>query len=168
MRRKKSKASLLVASIAALALILTPHSAFSSEFVSINIQPATKLKVGGSLFLPIAHEPSQFNPWHRDGNVAEINRMMSASLPTLFNSDVQGKLTVNKNYISSFTQTRSAPQTLRIVLNSKAVWSDGKKIALADFVGMFRALDGKNPNFEIISSEGYSSIKTITAGRNTN
>lgn len=168
MRRKQSKASLLVASIAALALILTPHSAFSSEFVSINIQPATKLKVGGSLFLPIAHEPSQFNPWHRDGNVAEINRMMSASLPTLFNSDVQGKLTVNKNYISSFTQTRSAPQTLRIVLNSKAVWSDGKKIALADFVGMFRALDGKNPNFEIISSEGYSSIKTITAGRNAN
>lgn len=94
--------------------------------------------------------------------------MMSASLPMLFSSDNEGKLSANKNYISSFTQTRSSPQTLRIVLNPKAVWSDGKKIALADFVGMLRALGGKNPNFEIISSEGYSNIRTISAGKNAN
>ena len=86
----------------------------------------------------------------------------------LFNSDSQGKLTANKNYISSFTQTRTSPQTLRIVVNPKATWSDGKKIALADFVGMLRALGGKNPNFEILSSDGYSSIKTITAGKSAN
>ena len=91
---------------------------------SINAMPVSKLKAGGTLFLPIAHEPTQFNPWHLDGNDGEINRMMSASLPILMNSDSQGKLTFNKNYITSFTQTKSSPQTLRIVLNPKAVWSD--------------------------------------------
>jgi peptide/nickel transport system substrate-binding protein len=97
-----------------------------------------------------------------------MNRMMSASLPNLMNSDSQGKLAVNKNYISSFTQTKTSPQTLRIVLNSKAVWSDGKKLGLADFSGMWRALNGKNPNFEIVSSTGYENIKAITAGKNAN
>lgn len=135
---------------------------------SINAMPVSKLKAGGTLFLPIAHEPTQFNPWHLDGNDGEINRMMSASLPILMNSDSQGKLTINKNYITSFTQTKSSPQTLRIVLNPKAVWSDGKKLALADFTGMWRALNGKNPNFEIVSSTGYENIKAITAGKNAN
>jgi len=149
-------------------LLLASTPAFSSELTSINAQPVSKLKTGGTLLLPIVHEPTQFNPWHRDGNDPEINRMMSASLPMLLNSDDQGKLTVNKNYISSFTQTRSSPQTLRIVLNPKAAWSDGKKIALADFVGMLRALGGKNPNYEILSSEGYSNIKSISAGKSAN
>ena len=155
----------LVAAVISI-LSLTPASA--AEISSINAAPISTLKAGGSLFLPIAHEPSQFNPWHIDGNDSEINRMMSASLPTLMNSDSQGKLTVNKNYISSFTQVKTSPQTLRIILNPKAVWSDGKKIALADFTGMWRALNGKNPNFEIVSSAGYESIKSITAGKNSN
>ena len=151
-----------------ISLILASTPAFSSQLTSINAQSTSRLKTGGALLLPIAHEPTQFNPWHRDGNEPDINQMMSASLPMLLNSDDQGKLTANKNYISSFTQTRSSPQTLRIVLNPKAMWSDGKKIALADFVGMLRALGGKNPNFEILSSEGYSSIKSISAGKNAN
>ena len=108
-----------------ISLILASTPAFSSQLTSINAQSTSRLKAGGALLLPIAHEPTQFNPWHRDGNEPDINQMMSASLPMLLNSDDQGKLTANKNYISSFTQTRSSPQTLRIVLNPKAMWSDG-------------------------------------------
>jgi peptide/nickel transport system substrate-binding protein len=168
MRQVKKSALFSTPFLVLTSLLLAATPAFSGELTSINAQPVSKLKTGGTLLLPIAHEPTQFNPWHRDGNDPDINRMMSASLPMLLNSDDQGKLTANKNYISSFTQTRSSPQTLRIVLNPKAVWSDGKKIALADFVGMLRALGGKNPNFEILSSEGYSSIKSISAGKNAN
>ena len=168
MRQIKKSALFSTPFLVLTSLLLTATPAFSGELTSINAQPLSKLKTGGTLLLPIAHEPAQFNPWHRDGNDPEINRMMSTSLPMLLNSDVQGKLTANKNYISSFTQIRTSPQTLRIVLNPKAVWSDGKKIALADFVGMLRALSGKNPNFEIVSSDGYSSIKTITASKNVN
>jgi peptide/nickel transport system substrate-binding protein len=151
-----------------LVLFLTALPGSASELSSISATPTSQLKVGGTLFLPIAHEPSQFNPSHIDGNDFEINRMMSASLPSLFNSDTQGKLSINKNYVSSFTQTKASPQTLRIVLNSKAVWSDGKKISLADFTGMWRALNGKNPNFEIVSSAGYENIKSISSGKSVN
>jgi peptide/nickel transport system substrate-binding protein len=168
MRQVKKSALFSTPFLVLISLLLATTPAFSSELTSINAQPVSKLKTGGTLLLPIAHEPTQFNPWHLDGNDPDINRMMSASLPVLLNSDDQGKLIANKNYISSFTQTRSSPQTLRIVLNPKAVWSDGKKIALADFVGMLRALGGKNPNYEILSSEGYSNIKSILAGKNAN
>lgn len=144
------------------------QSVKAAELSSISSSPTSKLKVGGTLFLPISHEPSQFNPFHVDGNDYEINRMMSASLPSLFNSDAQGKLSINKNFVTSFTQTKTSPQTLRIVLNPKAAWSDGKKLSLTDFTGMWRALSNKNPNFEIVSSAGYENIKSVSSGKNIN
>lgn len=91
--------------------------------------------------------------------------MLSAILPSLVVSDFQGKLALNKNYVSAFAQTKTSPQTIRIVLNPRAMWSDGKKIGLADFVGQWRALNGKNPSYEILYSEGYANIKSIQAGR---
>lgn len=154
--------------IMTLCIYSSSQFTWASNFSSITDTPRSKIKSGGTLFLPIAHEPIQFNPWHLDGNNGEVNRMMSASLPILMNSDATGKLTVNVNYISSFTQTKASPQTLRIVLNPKAVWSDGKKLALADFTGMWRALNGKNSNFEIVSSAGYENIKAISAGKSAN
>lgn len=145
-----------------------PLSVFAAESQSINAQVVSKLKSGGTIFLPISHEPSQFNPLHLDGNDPELSRMMSASLPELFLSDAAGKLSPNKDYIVSFTQTKKSPQTFAIVLNPKAMWSDGKKIGLADFTGMFRAFNGKNPNYEIVSSAGYRDIKSISQGKNSN
>ena len=146
-------------------VLAAPTSNPSASSTSVNAQPISKLKSGGSLFLPISQEPRQFNPFHITANDFELSRMMSATLPSFFISDSQGKLAVNKNYVSSFTQIKSSPQTLRIVLNPKAVWSDGKKIGLADFVGQWRALNGKNPSYEILNSQGYANIKSIQAGK---
>ena len=165
---KVQRAAAAWLALALAAALLSPAVAVASDLTSINSSPTAKLKVGGALMLPITHEPAQFNPWHIDGNDKEINRMMSASLPLLMISDSQGKLTPNKNYITSFTQTKLTPQTFRILLNPKAVWSDGKKLSLADFTGMWRALNGKNPSFGIVSSTGYENIKSVTTGKSAN
>ena len=146
-------------------VLAAPTSNPSASSTSINAQPISKLKSGGSLLLPISQEPRQFNPFHIAANDFELSRMMSATLPSFFISDSQGKLAINKNYVSTFTQIKSSPQTLRIVLNPKAVWSDGKKVGLADFVGQWRALNGKNPSYEILNSQGYANIKSIQAGK---
>ena len=164
----KNRTWILKTLILALCICSSSQFSWASNNSSISDNPRSKIKTGGTLFLPIGHSPTQFNPWHLDGNDGELNRMMSASLPNLFNSDASGKLTSNKNYISSFTQTKGSPQTLRIVLNPKATWSDGKKLTLADFTGMWRALSGKNPNFEIVSSAGYENIKAILPGKSAN
>ncbi len=149
-------------------LVASAPISYAAPTSGVNAQPVSKLKSGGSLLLPLSQEPRQFNPLHIDANDGELSRMMSASLPSLVVSDAQGKLTINKNYVSIFAQTKISPQILRIVLNPKAIWSDGKKIGLADFVGQWRALNGKNPSYEVLNSQGYANIKAIVAGKNAN
>jgi len=168
-RGKTRTFSILVTifSLLTFLLVSAPNSNAASPS-GINSQPVSKLKNSGTLFLPLSQEPRQFNPLHFDANDSELNRMMSATLPVLISSDAQGKLSINKNYVSTFTQTKASPQVLRIVLNPKAVWSDGKKVGLADFIGQWRALNGKNPSFEILNSQGYESIKSIQAGKSAN
>ncbi|MEY3116152.1 MAG: hypothetical protein RL611_866, partial [Actinomycetota bacterium] len=73
-------------------VLAAPTSNPSASSTSINTQPISKLKSGGSLLLPISQEPRQFNPFHIAANDFELSRMMSATLPSFFISDSQGKL----------------------------------------------------------------------------
>jgi peptide/nickel transport system substrate-binding protein len=77
-------------------------------------------------------------------------------------------LQIDKNYVSVFEQTKPSPQTLRIVLNPKAIWSNGKKITLADFVGHWKAMNGKDEAYQVVSTQGYEDIKSVKAGANAN
>lgn len=149
------------------ALVASP-AANAAGSVSINAQPVSKLKQGGTLTLPILYPPIQYNISHPDGNDADVSGMMGMTLPSLIYFDVNGKLQIDKNYVSAFEQTKTSPQTLRIVLNPKAVWSNGKKITLADFVGMWKANNGKDEAYQVVSTVGYEDIKSVKAGANAN
>ncbi len=149
------------------ALVASP-AANAAGSVSINAQPVSKLKQGGTLTLPILYPPIQYNISHPDGNDADVSGMMGMTLPSLIYFDVNGKLQIDKNYVSAFEQTKTSPQTLRIVLNPKAVWSNGKKITLADFVGMWKANSGKDEAYQVVSTVGYEDIKSVKAGANAN
>jgi peptide/nickel transport system substrate-binding protein len=165
--KKKLKSLLGIASalvLASVALAAAPV-ANAAGGISINAQPVSKLKQGGTLTLPILYPPIQYNISHPDGNDADVSGMMGMTLPSFIYFDSAGKLQVDKNYASSFTQTKTSPQTLSLVLNPKAVWSDGKKISLADFVGTWRALNGKNKDYEVVSTQGYEDIASVKAGK---
>lgn len=149
------------------ALVASP-AANAAGSVSINAQPVSKLKQGGTLTLPILYPPIQYNISHPDGNDADVNTMMGMTLPNLIKFDTNGKLQLDTNYVSVFEQTKKSPQTLRIVLNPKAVWSNGKKITLADFVGMWKANNGKDEAYQVVSTLGYQDIKSVKAGANAN
>jgi len=44
------------------------------------------------------------------------------------------------------------------------VWSDGKPITYVDMVNTWKALNGKNPKYQIISDNGYKDIASVTKG----
>ena len=115
MRLNQAVARAAIASVTIVALLGTSLLAVSGAQAapksSINAQPISKLKAGGSLLLPLSQEPRQFNPLHIAANDSELSRMLSATLPSLVISDSQGKLTINKNYVSVFAQTKASPQT---------------------------------------------------------
>ncbi|NCX36325.1 MAG: hypothetical protein EBX19_06915 [Actinobacteria bacterium] len=160
-------AGLSALSLAITALVSVP-AANAAGATSINAQPVSKLKQGGTLTLPILYPPIQYNISHPDGNDADVSTMMGMTLPSLIYFDSAGKLQIDKNYVSAFEQTKASPQTLRIVLNPKAIWSNGKKITLADFVGHWKAMNGKDEAYQVVSTQGYEDIKSVKAGANAN
>ncbi|MEY2663554.1 MAG: hypothetical protein RIR35_362 [Actinomycetota bacterium] len=148
--------------------LVTAPTANAAGSVSINAQPVSKLKQGGTLTLPILYPPIQYNISHPDGNDADVSTMMGMTLPSFIYFDTNGKLQLDKNYVSAFEQTKASPQTIRIVLNPKAIWTNGKKISLADFVGHWKAMSGANEAFQVVSTQGYEDIKSVKAGANAN
>ena len=64
------RAAIASASIVALLAtsLLATSGAQAAPKSSINAQPISKLKAGGSLLLPLSQEPRQFNPLHIAAN----------------------------------------------------------------------------------------------------
>ncbi|MFM8961895.1 MAG: ABC transporter family substrate-binding protein [Actinomycetota bacterium] len=164
---KRAFAAISALSLAITALVSVP-AANAAGATSINAQPVSKLKQGGTLTLPILYPPIQYNISHPDGNDADVSGMMGMTLPSLIFFDSKGKLQIDKNYVSAFKQTKASPQTLRIVLNPKAIWSNGKKITLADFVGHWKAMNGEDEAYQVVSTQGYEDIRSVKAGANAN
>jgi len=134
----------------------------------VNPQPVAKLKKGGTFIWATTQLCDNYNTSHVDGNFAGCSYLMSGLLPGTFYTDEQGAFQVDKNYFSDIKLTSRKPQTVTYTLNPKAKWSDGKAIGLADFVGYWKANNGTNEAFEIVSSTGYEDIESVTKGASAN
>ena len=159
----------VVSAIALLPIISTslPASAAKGDGngPDVNEQPVAKLKKGGTFVWAINNLPDNFNTSQIDGNTADTSYIMSATLPGFFSVDKTGALVVDKNYASSVELTSKKPQVVTYTLNPKAVWSDGKPVGLADFVGMWKANNGSNTAYESVSTTGYEDIASVKAGK---
>jgi peptide/nickel transport system substrate-binding protein len=163
-----------VAVFAATALgmtLLTPAGVAATKQLSpreVNEKPVSALKKGGTFIYAVNQMPDNFNTSHIDGNEAGVGYMQGTALPRVFTIDKFGAFVVDPNYVTKAEITNTKPQTISYTLNPKAKWSDGKAFGLADFVGFWRAQNGKNKAFEIISSTGYEDIQSVRAGKNAN
>jgi len=123
---------------------------------------------GGKLVWPIDSFPVNFNINELDGALADGASIMGAIMPGMFNFDAQAKPSVNADYLTSATLTAAPPaqpkQIVTYKLNPKAVWEDGTPITEADFEAQWKALNGKNQPFQIVSSTGYENIESVAKG----
>src|SRR6195952_4375932 len=62
------------------------------------------------------------------------------------------------NTVESAKLVSENPQKVEVKLNPKAVWSDGKPITYVDMVNTWKALNGKNPKYQILSDQGFKDI----------
>lgn len=132
----------------------------------INPQPRDKVKDGGTLRWGINEFPTQWNRNHVDGNLAVAALVSNALLPAPFRSDEKADITPNPDYLIGAEVTDRDPhQVVTYTLNSKAKWSDGKPITWADYQAQWKALNGTNPAFHIVSSTGYQDISDVQRGR---
>lgn len=160
-----------LAVVAAVALLPVASSSFTAsaatgEGPDVNAQPVSKLKKGGTFTWAINSLPDNFNTSQIDGNTADTSYIMGAILPGFFTVNNKGALVVDKNYATNVVLTKRKPkQVVTYSISPKAKWSDGKAIGLADFVGFWKANNGSNPAFEVVSTVGYEDIESVKAGK---
>lgn len=134
----------------------------------INPQPVSKLKPGGTFIWATTQLCDNYNTNHSDGNFAGCSYLMNGLLPGTFYTDEKGAFQIDKNYFTDIKLTSKKPQTLVYTINPKAKWSDGKSISPADFAGYWKALNGSNEAYEVVSTTGYEDIASVTKGATSN
>ena len=135
----------------------------------INETPVANLKQGGVFrFVQVDICPN-FNTSAIEGNLLNCSQVMDTMLPRFIYFDKNTQIQVDKNYAESLTVSRvGGKQTVTYKLNPKAKWSDGKKIGLADFVGMWNAQKKTGQGFNITSAVGYEKIESVKKGKTDN
>jgi peptide/nickel transport system substrate-binding protein len=132
----------------------------------INPQPASKIQQGGTMnYVQVSLCP-QFNGNAAGGNLADCSTAMGPLLPFYTYFDGNGNVQVNKDYASSIKVSKvNGKQTVTYALNPKAVWSDGKSVTADDFISMWKALNGTNKAFAVISTTGYDKMESVVQGK---
>jgi len=132
----------------------------------VNPQPASKIKQGGTLnYVQVSLCP-QFNGNAAGGNLADCSTAMGPLLPYYTYFDGNGNVQVNKDYASSIKVSKvNGKQTVTYALNPKAVWTDGKSVTADDFISMWKALNGTNKAFAVISTTGYDKMESVVQGK---
>jgi peptide/nickel transport system substrate-binding protein len=124
-----------------------------------------ELVEGGKLTWPLETYPPNFNTNHLDGNLADNSSVMGALLPSLFDVDAAAQLKMNPDFLVSAELTAKEPkQIVTYKLNPKAAWYDGTPITVKDFQSQWKALNGKDERFRIVSSNGYERMESVEQG----
>lgn len=161
----------LAVPLAAVGLLLSGCSANSTEAGDvaigtenqINPRDPSELRDGGNLRLTISSLPETFNPLHVDSDL-DASRVVSWTLPSPFQSDAKGELTVDTKFFTDVQLTDTDPQVVTYTINPAAVWSDGTPITWEDLASQAHAQSGKDPNFQIASTSGFDRVEKVERG----
>ncbi|MEV8239127.1 ABC transporter family substrate-binding protein [Microbacterium testaceum] len=127
---------------------------------------ASSVQDGGTLTLAVDSMPVNWNNFHIDGNEANTNDIVSAMQGGPIKIDESGKPVVNEDYAESVELTSEDPQKVEIKLNPQAVWEDGTPITVADYQATWKANNGSNPDYVVISTTGWDQIASVEQGEN--
>lgn len=167
---KKGLGAIFAASVLAVTVV-SPLNAAVAKTLSprqINEKATTALQSGGTLIYAVNQIPDNYNTSHIDGNEAGVSTMQGTATPSAFIIDKFGEFVLDTNYVTKAVITKTSPQTITYTLNPKAKWSDGKAVGLADWVGMWKAQNGSNTKYEVVSTTGYEDIQSVTKGKGAN
>lgn len=166
---KIRKAMLLTVTLGLAASIgvAGPASAANDIKNDINIKPVSALKKGGTFVPVVVDLCPQFNIGHPAGNLLNCSQVMGTVLPSAYYFDNTATFQWDTDYVLSGKVSKvKGKQTVTYDLNPKAVWSNGRKLGLKDFVGTWQALNGTNTAYEITSKQGWEKIESVKKGAN--
>ncbi|MDZ5144388.1 ABC transporter family substrate-binding protein [Microbacterium testaceum] len=177
MRMRKAKALSALALLSAAALAIAGCAPGNTAAPSANPEDqnslpstawvradASDVKDGGTLTLAVDSMPVNWNNFQIDGNEVNTNNIVAAMQGGPIRIGEDGKPVVDKNYASSVELTSTDPQKVEIKLNPDAKWEDGTPITVADYQATWKANNGSNPAYVVISTTGWDQISSVEQG----
>ncbi|MGO1257320.1 MAG: ABC transporter family substrate-binding protein [Brachybacterium sp.] len=118
---------------------------------------------GGSLRKAILTFPANWNRSQVDGNNADTSDIADpcGGGGELILSET-GEKSLNPDYIESAEMTSEDPQTIAVKFNPNGKWDDGTPIVVEDLIAQWKALNGTNEEFLVVSTVGWDQIESIT------
>lgn len=117
---------------------------------------------GGTLVRAITMVPPNWNPHHVDGNEASVSDIYEPCMAANgVKADENGTITLDANYVEKAELISEEPQFVKVSYNKKAVWSTGRPVTIDDLISAWKALNGSNLAFTVVSHQGWESIKEI-------
>ncbi len=176
MRTRSAKALGAVAMLSAAAMLFagcaagnTAPSATDSPAAALptvdwDAADAGDVQDGGTLNLAVGALPANYNNSEIDGNDVDTNTILAATSGGPLRITTEGASEVNPDYASSVELVSDDPQVVEIKLNPKAVWEDGTPITVADYEATWKALNGSNEAYQVVSTTGWDQIASVEQG----
>ncbi len=176
MRTRSAKALGAIAMLSATAMLFagcaagntapssTDSPAAALPTVDWDAADAGDVQDGGTLNLAVGALPVNYNNSQIDGNDVDTNTLLSPTQGGPLRITTDGGTEVNPDYASSVELTSEDPQVVEIKLNPKAVWEDGTPITVADYEATWKALNGTNEAYQVVSTTGWDQIGSVEQG----
>ncbi|MRK00038.1 hypothetical protein GEV27_00750 [Aeromicrobium sp. S22] len=120
---------------------------------------------GGTLRLAATTLPTNFNPLQADSANSDAARILAPTTGGAIRITADGGWMVDPDYARSVEVVDKSPLKIRVALNPDAVWQGGTPITAADMTAFWKAQNGSDDDFEVISSAGYDDISGVKQGR---
>jgi peptide/nickel transport system substrate-binding protein len=147
--------------------VASPAGAASGDKNDINPKPVSALKKGGTFVPVVVDLCPQFNTSQPAGNLLNCSQVMDTLLPHAYYFDSSATHQWDKNWVlgAKFTKVNGKP-TVTYDLNPMAIWSNGRKFGLKDFVATWTAKNGTNTAYENTSKVGFEDVESVKKGAN--
>ncbi len=123
-----------------------------------------KIANGGTMRLATEALPKNFNPQHTSNATSEVGRILQPTVGSAVRLTADGGWKVDPNYARSVEVVDTSPLTIRVELNPRAVWQDGDPITADDMVAFWKAQNGSEEKFDVLSTQGYDEIDRVKRG----
>ena len=121
---------------------------------------------GGTLRKAILTFPANWNRSQVDGSNADTTEIASPCGADKGNSAIiiseTGEKEFNPDYIESAEMVSEDPQTIQFKYNPKGKWDNGDPIVVEDLIAEWKATNGTNEEFLVVSTVGSDQIESIT------
>jgi peptide/nickel transport system substrate-binding protein len=127
-------------------------------------QTARQDLTSGEFTGAISDPLTNWNTYAIGGVSQEVAFLEAPINATYYDYNGVGDPIQNTDYLVSVKTELKPNLVVTLELNPKAVWNDGKVIDANDWIATWKALNGSNSQYEAASTDGWSEVRSITAG----